>query len=216
MKLFLTSEAKHPDSVSKLREYVGGFENKKIIYIPTAMNGDTWSGKIPWDSWEEATTWKLFNSLGATITPFLLEDPNNSNFDQKLADADIVFFVGGSASYLMYWIFRTGLDEYLPKLLKNNKTVYVGSSAGSMIAAPTLDICEWYVGESERGAKYLPGLGLVDFDFYPHYDETNLEEIKKLYTGNKMYLVKNGEVIIVEDSVVRVLGEERIITKQRA
>jgi hypothetical protein len=41
MKLFLASEVKHPDSLKKLEEYVGGFTNKKIAYIPTAANGES-------------------------------------------------------------------------------------------------------------------------------------------------------------------------------
>jgi hypothetical protein len=38
-----------------------------------------------------------------------------------------------------------------------------------------------------------------------------LEEIKKNYKGNALYLLKNGEEIIVEDDKVTVIGEERII-----
>ena len=40
MKLFLASDAKYPDSIEKLRSFIGGFEGKSIAYIPTAVNGE--------------------------------------------------------------------------------------------------------------------------------------------------------------------------------
>ena len=89
--------------------------------------------------------------------------------------------------------------------------IYVGSSAGCMVTAPTLRIADWYLGEGEHGASFLPGLGLVDFDFYPHYEESQIVEIERNYKGTKMYLMKNGEALIVENGIVEVLGEERII-----
>lgn len=207
MKLFLTSEAKHPDSMKKLEEYIHGFKGKKIAYIPTAANGE-----LTWDEWKKGTTWELVNNLGAVVTPILLENYANTNFPKSLEDKDILWVGGDACGYLMYWIKRTKLDVYLPELLDKG-LIYVGSSAGSMILAPTLDVTDWYLGEEERGASYLPGLNLVDFDFYPHYEDYMLEDIKKNYKGNKMYLVKNGETLIVEDNKIKILGEERVISK---
>ncbi len=47
-KLFLASEMKHPDSIEKLKQYVGGeLAQKNITYIPTAANGEfygSWKG----------------------------------------------------------------------------------------------------------------------------------------------------------------------------
>jgi len=39
-RLFLASEAKHPESMQKLEDFVGGLKSKKIAYIPTAANGE--------------------------------------------------------------------------------------------------------------------------------------------------------------------------------
>jgi hypothetical protein len=38
------------------------------------------------------------------------------------------------------------------------------------------------------------------------------DEIKKHYKGNRLYLLKNGEEILVEDEKIKVLGEERVVT----
>jgi peptidase E len=206
MKLFLASEAKHPATINKLHEYVGGLGSKTIAYIPTAANGEE-----PFGSWRKnSSTWKLVNTFGAIVNAVQLEDYKNSSVVNQLQNKDILWFAGGSPGYLMYWIRRCELYKTLPELLR--KSIYVGSSAGSMITSKNLNTTEWYYGEGEPGASVIPGLGLVDFDIYPHFEESNLTYIKKNYKGNKLYLLKNGEEIIVENKSITVVGEERILT----
>lgn len=211
MKLFLASEGSNPETTKKLRKYVGGFKGKKVVYIPTARNGEN-----PFGTWKESGTWKFLSKSGMKVTPMQLEDYMHSDkstirkvFDNK----DVVWVTGGACGYLMYWIRRIELDKLLPEILNNS--LYVGSSAGSMITSPTLDVAEWYIDETEPGAKYLPGLDLVDFDIYPHYDDEQYGEIKKRYKGSKLYLVKNGDVVLVENKKVKVLGEEMVITNEK-
>lgn len=205
MRLFLASEAKNPLSIKKLEDYVEGFKNKTIAYIPTAANG------AGWGSWKEGGSWELVQTLGAKLTLLQLEDYWNSNPIDKLKGKDIIWFAGGECGYLMYWIRRTQIDHHLKKLLDSG-SIYVGSSAGSMITGETLNVTEWYIGDNEHGASIIPGLGLVDFDIYPHYEESLYGEIKNNYKGKKLYLLKNGEEIVVDGNNVKVLGEERCIT----
>lgn len=206
MKLFLASEAKHQDSIEKLKEFIGGFEDKSIAYIPTAANGEN-----PYGEWEtESSTWKLVNTLDAKVTPVVLEEYKNSSVLDALKGKDVIWFAGGACGYLMYWIRRCELDKHLPDLLKNG-SIYVGSSAGSMVTAQTLAVTEWYLGESEVGASIFPGLGYVDFEIYPHFEDEMLPEIKKNWNGKKLCLLKNGEAITVVDNNVTVLGDERFL-----
>ena len=208
MKLFLASESKHPETIKRLEEYIGGFKGKKIAYIPTAGNGEHIYG-----SWEKNSgTWKLVNSFDAKITTIVLEEQNEQEAKGNLTNKDIIWFPGGACGYLMYWIRRRGVDKYLKDILEKG-TVYVGSSAGSMITAKNLNIAELCIGDIERGAGVIPGLGLVDFDIYPHYEDKLFNEIKEIYKGKKLYLLKDGEEIVWEDGKAVVSGEERIISK---
>jgi dipeptidase E len=206
MKLFLASEAKHPDSIEKLRSFVGGFEGKSIAYIPTAANGEN-----PYGEWKtDSATWNLVNTLGAEVTPVVLEEYKDSSVLEVLKGKDIIWFAGGACGYLMYWIRRCEIDKHLRELL-NAGSVYVGSSAGSMVTASSLGVTEWYLGESEMGASIFPGLGLVDFEIYPHYEDEMLPEIKRNWKTGKLCLLKNGEAITVVDGKVEILGEKRIL-----
>ncbi|MFZ3301234.1 MAG: Type 1 glutamine amidotransferase-like domain-containing protein [Microgenomates group bacterium] len=206
MKLFLASEAKHPDTIAKLNDFVGGLKGKKIAYIPTANNGEN-----PYDEWRtDSSTWNYINTVGAEVTPVVLEEYRNELVIEALKNKDIIWFAGGACGYLMYWARRCKIDKNINEILKDS--VYVGSSAGSMVTSHNLDIVEWYVGETETGGSVMPGFGLVDFDIYPHYEDHLYDQIKSLYKGKKLYLLKNGEEIIVEDNKITVVGEERVIT----
>lgn len=208
MKLFLASEMKHPESIEKLRRFIGGsFKGITIAYIPTAANGEE-----PFGSWKQnSTTWKLVNTLGAKVTSVQFEDYKNSSVIAKLKNKDILWFAGGYPGYLMYWIRRCEVDKALPELLK--KSIFVGSSAGSMITSKKLSTSEWYIGEGEPGASVIPGLGLIDFEIYPHYEDPLRSQIKMHWKKGKLYLLKNGEVITVVNENVEVLGKKRILQR---
>jgi len=204
MKLFLASEVKHPSTIKKIDEFVGGLKDKKIFYIITAANGEGWG------SWHESETLKILKKIGVQIEIVQLEDYWKGDLP-SFENANIVWFAGGQPGYLMYWIRRTKFDLKLKELLIAG-TFYVGSSAGSMVASDSLNVTEWYIGEGEFGASVIPGLGLVDFEIYPHFQDELVDEIRAKYKGNKLYLLKNGEEIIVEGGKITVIGEERIIS----
>ena len=208
-KMFLASEAKNPESWKKLEEFIGGFKSKRIAYVPTAGNGEE-----PYGTWPDAATWKLVNKSGAKVKAVVLEDYKNPSVLKEFKNIDIIWFAGGMPGYLLYWIRRTQLDKYLSKLL-NKGVVYVGSFAGSMVASKTQYLSEVCIGESEPGASIFPGLGFVDFEIYPHYEDKLFTKIKKVWKKKwgPLYLLKNGEAITVVGKKIEVLGEKRILKK---
>ncbi len=208
MKLFLASEAKHPLSLKKLEKFVGGFDGKKLAYIPTALNGEYYG------AWKGGESIGKVLSLRANVSIIELEDNCFSDVLTRLSKADIIWVAGGWSGYLLYWIRRVGLAKALPGFLQQG-AVYVGSSAGSMICGPTQYSAEWYLDEPEPGAGLVPGLGLVDFEIYPHYQEKLLPRIKKLWQSGRLYLLKDGEAITVVDGKVTVLGKKRVLKGEK-
>lgn len=209
MKLFLASRFRNQNTIDKLSEYVGGFEGKKIAYIPTADNGE--SG---WEDWKhrQVGSWTEVNKLGAEIKLVILEEYRNESVLKDLEGKDIIWFTGGVPGYLMYWIKRCKIDVHIKDLL-NSGSLFFGSSAGAMVAGKSLQVASFGFGEdNEIGAENIEPMKLVDFDIFPHFQDEYFENIKKRYTGRKIYLLKDGEEIIVEDDKVTVIGEERIIT----
>ncbi len=207
-RLFLAAEAKHPDSIEKLMTFVDGFEGKKIIYVPTASNGEFYG------AWKGGNSIQVAHSLGAEVEIVELESAVYRNIFKKIGNADILWIAGGMSGYLLYWFRRVSLDKKLPEILEKGIT-YVGSSAGSMICARTQYSSEWFIGEPEPGASLVPGLGLVNFEIYPHYEEELLDEIKKNWKDDQgeLYLLKNGEAITITDDKIEVLGKKRVLSK---
>jgi dipeptidase E len=206
-RLFLAAEAKHPDSLEKLDSFVCGFNDKRIAYIPTASNGEIYG------AWKAGGSIRAAQSLNAKSLEIVeLEDQTYKDVITPIRSADILWMAGGMSGYLLYWIRRVELDKALPEILDKG-IVYVGSSAGSMICSHTQQVGEWFLGEPEPGASLIPGLGLIDFEIYPHYEEELLPEIKKKWKKGQLYLLKNGEVITVVDGKFKVLGEERILSQ---
>ena len=210
-RLFLASEAKHPESIKKLEEFVGPLKNKKIAYIPTAANGEE-----PYGTWKKGATFNLVKKMGARLTPVILEDykedKDNKRVLKLIKGKDIVWFAGGMCGYLMYWVRRFELQEHINEILESG-TVYVGSSAGSMVCAKTLDTAVHYLDFPEKGAGAIPGFGLVNFHFYPHYEDDMLPKLQKIWNKGDLYLVKNGEAITFVDGKIEVLGDKRILRK---
>ena len=82
-----------------------------------------------------------------------------------------------------------------------------------MICSKTQQLADWYIGETEPGASLLPGLGLIDFEIYPHYEDDLYDEINKHWKKGKLCLLKNGEAVTKVNDQIKIIGEERFIEK---
>jgi dipeptidase E len=217
MKLFLASEGKHPQSIEKLKNFLDKpFEECSVCYIPTAVNGSYYG------AWKDSESIPTVKSMVADLKVFELEGKSRSELEE-IKKFDILWVGGGYSGYLLYWVYRSELDKLLSEILESGVT-YVGSSAGSMICAPTQYSSEWYLGEPEPGASLLPGLNYIDFEIYPHYSEDQLPEIEKCWKGERsqggpwergnkgrLCLLKDGDVVTKVGDKVEVLGEEKFL-----
>ena len=139
-----------------------------------------------------------------------LESTSTNQIIKLLENSDIIWMAGGYSGYLLYWLRRLELDKHLPNILDQG-VIYIGSSAGSMVCSKTHYSSELFL--DEPGTSIMPGLGLIDFEIYPHYQEDQYEEIEKKWTTGDLCLLKDGEVVTVVGDKVEILGEERFIRK---
>ncbi len=153
-------------------------------------------------------------SLGAKVEIVELENYEEIDIIKIFGNSDILWFEGGKPGYLLYWIRRSGLDKVLPEILDKG-VIYVGSSAGSMICSKNINVTDYYIGNSEPGASLLPGLSFIDFEIYPHFEDSKKDEIKKIWPKNlgELYLLKDGDVITKDAEKIEVLGEKIVIGK---
>lgn len=102
-----------------------------VAFIPTA--GDPY----PERPWIDADR-KALVELGYSVTDIDLKDVAAESLEKELSSHDIIFVAGGNTTYLVQQSHASGFADVIHDLLKQGK-LYIGSSAGSILAGPTVE-----------------------------------------------------------------------------
>ena len=174
-------------------------ESKKILFIPTATNVDEYKKYIH-------LTQKVFEDFGYEVENFDVSIFSEEIAKEKLSEAKIVFISGGNTFYLLQELKRKNLIPYLKERIENG-LLYIGESAGSVIAAPDIEYAS-IVDDKTLATElddYYIGLNLVDFYIVPHFEEEPFVESSRntveLYKDKlDLKLINNKEAILVENN----------------
>lgn len=108
---------------------------------------------------------------------------------KQLEKFAVVWLAGGNTFVLRRALMQSGADEILKELVSNNSLMYIGESAGTIIATPGLqgaefeddpyDIPEQYQDVEDDDDAVWDGLGFVEFYIVPHY-ESGLEGVDRM------------------------------------
>lgn len=128
---------------------------------------------------------------------------------EVLKRTNVVWVEGGNTFYLLKWFRESGLNKSIGDILKDK--VYVGVSAGSVIAGPSIELAGWKPAGDKNVAnlKDLTGLNLVDFEIFPHFELSHkilLEKYTK-YVGYPIYILDNSMAVLVEGDKISLVGE---------
>ena len=173
-------------------------ESKKILFIPTATNVDEYKKYIH-------LTQKVFEDFGYEVENFDISIFSEEIAKEKLSQAKIVFISGGNTFYLLQELKRKNLTSYLKERIENG-LLYIGESAGSVIATPDIEYAS--IVDDKTLATELDdytGLDLVDFYIVPHFEEEPFVESSRntveLYKDKlDLKLINNKEAILVENN----------------
>lgn len=175
-------------------------DHSSIIFIPYAGVGFTY---------DEYT-----QKVNYALSSFDVKVSNLDNFDDKakaLKDSSAIFVGGGNTFHLLKMLQQFDLLETIQKVVANGKP-YVGWSAGSNIASPTIRTTnDMPIVEP----KSFQSLSLVPFQINPHYTEksisnhggeSRLQRLREFLAANphqkvialpeSSYLVCNGNQLI--------------------
>lgn len=158
---------------------------------------------------------KLRKFVGGEIYFVNLLALDIETIEKRLEFADVIYVAGGNYGYLMTVFRKTGFDKLLrDKLLA--KKIYVGSSAGSMIAGRLIESPD-YLNEFVTDAKIYgvdEYMNLVDFAIIPHMNNgsarKNAAVIRKSLTENPfpVYGVSDSQAVIMNNSDISFVGGE--------
>ncbi len=192
MKLFLTSSGLSDENESEFLELLGkNPRGLKVAFIPTAMNQESQEVKDKYIPVDVADLEKF----GMEVTFIDLENFTEDNIVEALKSFDVIYVYGGNTFYLMHYANTSGFKKHIQEIIKDK--VYVGVSAGSVIAGPDVSLSQWGK-DSDRnsiGLKNMTGLELVSFGIIPHWGGQS-------YKGAEGYqyevkYIRDGEVIVI-------------------
>lgn len=212
----------------------GTDQPKRIVYLATpltALTGQSETNKTVAQrlkkKWQNARRGakELGQELGVEV-----ECVDCSKDGQRLEDckkaistAQCIWVPGGNTFWLWYHMRRTGVDALVRKRVLEGGALYVGASAGAIVAGSTISTVFWkgwddpsVAGELDADKVWadeanLRGMGLVmpDTAFFPHYNET----FSELVDRRRSELDKDTRLVCLtnDDEVIYVSGEEETI-----
>lgn len=199
--LFLSSSGLNENTAGVFWECIKkGPTNTKVIFVPSAavVNDSAREGIAVCAerlmsmgiSLENILIYDLSLLLSAgyerTYSSYIQDIPASLRLMsvEELNQYDIIVFGGGNASTLLHEVNRTGFSDPLKQAIENG-LIYLGISAGSMIAA----------------GNFADGLGYLTNEFVPHAEKGTL-------CGEAP---KEGLIALADGQVVLIQGEHKEI-----
>ncbi|WP_315450673.1 Type 1 glutamine amidotransferase-like domain-containing protein [uncultured Treponema sp.] len=201
MNLFLCSHFSKVGAL--LKDLIAG---KKVAFIPTASIHEGYTGYV-----RSART--LFKKLGAELIEIEISTANNSDITQVFDAADIIYFTGGNAFFLIDQLRKTGTDTLLKQQLEKGK-LFIGESAGAIVCAPELSYIEKMdpIPEDYSQSDYA-GLGLINFYVLPHYLTAPFKkvtaDIMQSFSNIELCAINNAQALSVKDGVRKLVSVEK-------
>lgn len=211
MKLLLTSAGLTNKSIidALLEMTKKPFFELKVAFVPTASNAE--AGDKFWVIDDLINLKNLgFKQIDIVDFSALPKDV----WLPRLEDADVIYVEGGNTFHLMHWIEKSDLKNLLPEILKTR--VYVGVSAGSMVACKSLDLSTSERLYDDKPGEYNKdeGLGFVDVLIRPHlnsqyFPNLNLEDLEKLSQEfpETFYAIDDNTAIKIVDDKMEIISE---------
>ncbi|OGZ85566.1 MAG: hypothetical protein A2599_01725 [Candidatus Staskawiczbacteria bacterium RIFOXYD1_FULL_39_28] len=159
----------------------------------------------------------IMKEMGFNIEEIDIEGRSEAQVYNLLKNKDIIFVEGGNTFYLLKAMRTCNFERVIRKLLKEGK-VYIGVSAGSIVAGKTIKTAGWKDADKNIvGLKNLKGLNLVPFDIFVHYSPEHAEIIAQKLPDpknrlKKLRILTDEQAILVQGKEVALIGKgEQII-----
>ncbi|MCG7459826.1 Type 1 glutamine amidotransferase-like domain-containing protein [Corynebacterium tuberculostearicum] len=191
MKLLLASFL-HPD----IGDYISG----RVLYIDDAASE---MRQAPFAQAEL----KAIGEAAETLVPLTLSQSNSSDLQNEIASANCIYVASGEVFRLLNALRSTGADRLLTDAVNQGK-LYAGSSAGAIIAGPSIEPAS--IMDDPKTAPQLTdytGLNLTPHVIVPHAQGTtgpySIEVISKTVEtyGREwnLLLLRDGQALFMDD-----------------
>lgn len=172
MELFLTSSV-HAVAYD-IAKKVNLSKANKLVFIDTAAEVE--EGDKEWLKNDR----QALTDAGFVVSDYTITGKSKSRLEADLNGFDYIYLSGGNTAYLLKQSQKSGFISLIKELIQNKRKVYIGTSAGSIIAGPKLP--DYFSGE-EAELENENCYGFVNFTLVPHWGS---EDFKERYLGERL------------------------------
>lgn len=177
MQLFLTSSihAVGHDIAKK----VDLSKANKLVFIDTASEPKGEREDLEWQKVDR----QILVDAGFVVSDYTITGKSRSQLEDDLEMFDYIYVSGGNTFYLLEQSQKSGFVTLIRELIQEKGKIYIGTSAGSIIAGPKL--LDYHQAEGvtlEDRNTY----NLVNFTVVPHWGS---EGFKEKYLGGRIQIV---------------------------
>lgn len=152
---------------------------------------------------------------------FPIDVPFDRNALPKLLKRDVIYLAGGNTFYFLKHLRRSGMLKELTNFVKRGG-ILTGQSAGSIVMTPTIHTAgfpSFDADENDVRLKNLKAMGLVNFEFFPHYESIPKYRNEMLRysrkSGNLLVASPDGGGVVVNGKAISFVGEVELFFKGR-
>lgn len=204
-------------SGSQMREDITKLLQKPAYDVMVAFINTAQKPELEKNPDYKSQSLQMMQDMGFNVQIIDIEGKSEHEVLKLLELNDIIFVAGGNTFYLLKAMRECNFEKVIRKLLKDGK-VYIGSSAGSIVAGRTIQTSNRFgTGGSREDENFvrlknLKGLNLVPFDIFVHYQPEDAEIIKvKIKNPKKrakqLKILTDGQAILVQGREVDLIGE---------
>lgn len=127
---------------------------------------------------------------------------------EELRDYDVVFVDGGNTFYLLQKVQESKFDVALKKYLDQDLGVYVGVSAGTVLAGPDIEFVKpWDDKGKAAELKSTKGLGYTKEAYSPHYKDDEREILEEWRTKVRYPIkeLQDGQAVVIEGNTKKLI-----------
>lgn len=146
---------------------------------------------------------------GYDFEKFDIEGKSTEEMRTFFAGKNVIHIEGGNTFYLLKAIRETDFAEVLDELLREGK-VYIGTSAGSYIMCPSIEVADWdETGKSRFGVTDFTALNYVSFVLKVHYKDESEESVREKMKNAHfpLRILRDRQGILVDNGVETFVGD---------
>lgn len=167
------------------------------MFLTTASEGE--KGDLSWLDKDR----QPFIDAGLDVFNYTITNKTSEEIHSALKDIDAICVAGGNTYYLLHQMRKTGFDRIITDLVKKGLP-YIGSSAGALVAGPTIETSLDNPDITPDLTNYT-GLNLCSISIRPHWGseyfaERYKVEYERLYNlQTSLLLLPDQNYVVIDD-----------------